>query len=174
MNPNELSWPTRHLHTSTRNGSTWGYVIYLTTYTPRSKTAFLQIVDLLNSYIKDGLYSDCVSGNNTTNKDLTSCHEIWAQHRSIIMNHPKFDGASIDSIRTHFRLWVESQEEQGLSTQYRMCMVIDEESLQTLLDAPPPQDCSDKLMIDPTRHVKVVPLHLNNDGDDGFDGFLGG
>ncbi|KAJ6123596.1 hypothetical protein N7471_010913 [Penicillium samsonianum] len=175
MNLNGLSWPTKHLHTSTRNGSTWGYVIYRTTYTPQSNTAFLRIIELLNSYIKHGLYSECVSsGNNTPmNTDLTSYHEIWAQHRSIIMNHPKFDGASLDSIRAHFRRLVDLQEDQGHSTQYRMCMVIDEESLQTLLDAPPPQECSDEKMIDPMRHVKVVTLLPDSD-DDEFDGFLGG
>lgn len=174
---NGLSWPTKHLHTTTRNGSTWGYVIYRTTYTPHSNAAFLRIIDLLNSYMKHGLYSECVSsGNNTRlNTDLTSYHEIWAQHRSIIMNHPKFEGASVDSIRAHFRRWVDVQEDQGLSTQYHMCMVIDEESLQTLLDAPSPQECSAEKVLDPMRHVKVIPLLPNSDDEfDEFDGFMGG
>ncbi|KAK4867252.1 hypothetical protein LT330_000762 [Penicillium expansum] len=174
MNFNGLSWPTKHLHTSTRDGSTWGYVIYRTTYTPQSNVAFLRIIDLLNSYMKHGLYSECVSSgsNPQTNTELASYHEIWAQHRPIIMNHPKFDGASIDSIRAHFRRWADLQEDQGISTQYRMCMVIDEESLQTLLDAPPLQECLDEKIINPMRHVKVVPLL--SDSDDEFDGFMGG
>ncbi|EKV05212.1 hypothetical protein Pdw03_8917 [Penicillium digitatum] len=177
MNLNGLSWPTKHLHTSTRNGSTWGYVIYRTTFTPHSNAAFLRIVDLLNSYMKHGLCSECVSsGNNTPTKtELTFYHELWAQHSSVIMNHPRFDRASIDSVRVHFRRWVDTQENQGLSTQYRMCMVIDEESLQTLLDTPPPQECSDEKLIDPTRHVKVVPLLPYSDDEiDELDGFMGG
>ncbi|CAG8011402.1 unnamed protein product [Penicillium nalgiovense] len=175
MNPNGLSWPTKDLHASTRNGSTWGYVIYRTTYTPHSNAAFLRIIDLLNSYMKQGLYSECVSSENSTSTDtdLTSYHEIWAQHRPIVMNHPRFDGASIDSIRANFRCWVGQREDQGYCTQYRMCMVIDEESLQTLLDAPPPQECSDENIIDPMRHVKVVTLLPDSD-DDEFDSFLGG
>ncbi|CAG8894805.1 unnamed protein product [Penicillium egyptiacum] len=173
MNLNGLSWPTKHLHASTRNGSTWGYVIYRTTYTPYSNAAFLRLIDLLNSYMKHGLYSECSSENNTPmDTDLTLHHEIWAQHHSIIMNNPKFDGASIDSIRAHFQRWVDVQEYQGHCTQYRMCMVIDEESLQTLLDAPPPQEGSDEKVIDPVRHVKVV--RLLPDSEDEFDGFLGG
>lgn len=78
----------------------------------------------------------------------------------------------MDSIRAHFRRWVDVQEDQGLSTQYHMCMVIDEESLQTLLDAPSPQECSDEKGIDPMRHVKVIPMLP--DSDDEFDGFMGG
>lgn len=175
MNLNALPWPTRHLHTSTRDGSTWGYVIYRTTYTPRSNAAFLQIVDLLNSYIKHGLYSEYSSSENNPPKDtdLALYHEIWAQHRSIIMNHPSFDGASVASIRAHFQRRMVTQEDQGHCTQYRICMVIDEESLQMSLGVSPPRECSDEKSIDPMRCVKIVTLPLE-DSDVEFNGFMGG
>jgi hypothetical protein len=52
-------------------------------------------------------------------------------------------------------------------------MVIDEESLQMLLDVLPPGECSDEKSIDPMRYVKVVTLPPV-DSDEEFDGFLGG
>jgi hypothetical protein len=44
-----------------------------------------------------------------------------------------FDGASIDSIRAHFEAWVDIQDQRDSFNKYRMCIVLDEECLQTLL-----------------------------------------
>jgi hypothetical protein len=51
-------------------------------------------------------------------------------------NTTQVDGASVDEIRAHLKDWVDSQGMRDFATMHRMCIVIDEESLQTLLDAP--------------------------------------
>ncbi|KAJ5166921.1 uncharacterized protein N7482_005702 [Penicillium canariense] len=170
-----LPWPTRRLHTAVQSETTWGYVIYRTTYTPESDTAFPRVVDLLDSYIKHGLYSECTSSQNNTSRhtDPTPYHEIWARHNSVIMNdRAKFNGASADTIQTHFKSWSRVQEKQGNSTAYRMCMVIDERSLQGLLNFPPPGEDSDEKQIHPIQYVTVI--ETSSDSDDEYDSFMGG
>lgn len=61
--------------------------------------------------------------------------EDWPKHRSMIMEDPaQFQGASLDGIRTHFETWVDAQGMRDKWTKFRMCIIIDEESLQTLKD----------------------------------------
>ncbi|THC94280.1 hypothetical protein EYZ11_006253 [Aspergillus tanneri] len=45
----------------------------------------------------------------------------------------QFDRASIESICVYFEAWVDAQEQRDSLNKCRMCIVIDEESLQMLL-----------------------------------------
>lgn len=56
------------------------------------------------------------------------------------MEDAQFDGASINSIRSHLESWVEHRGMQDQLPSYRMFIVIDEESFQALLDAPPVEE----------------------------------
>ncbi|OOQ82952.1 hypothetical protein PEBR_36730 [Penicillium brasilianum] len=171
-----LPWPTRRLHTAVQSKSTWGYVIYRTSYTPESDATFLGIVDLLNSYIKHGLYSECTSSQSNTSRhtDPTPYHEIWARHDPVIMDDPsQFDGASADAIQAHFKSWTRAQEKRGCSTAYRMCMVLDERSLRELANFPPPgENLNGEKAMHPIQYVTVI--ETQPDSDDEFDSFMGG
>ncbi|OQE44344.1 hypothetical protein PENCOP_c002G07859 [Penicillium coprophilum] len=170
MNLSWLPWRTQRLHAAVRSKTTWGYVIYRTTYTPQSDTAFSQIIDLLNSYIKDELFSEYAS----TPKSKLHCaeptpyQEIWAQHLPIIMADPaQFDEASIDSIRAHFESWVNSRARRNYTT----CIVIDDESLQAFLDARHSEKSkSDRNGIHSIRYLKVLTASPEIDEYDSFMG----
>lgn len=171
-----LPWPTRRLHTAVQSKTTWGYVIYRTTYTPESDTTFPRVVDLLNSHIKHGLYSECTSSQSNTSRQTNPApyHEIWARHDPIIMDDAsRFNGASADAIQAHFKSWSRAQENKGCSTDYRMCMILDERSLQGLRDFPPPgEDLDDETRMHPIQYVTVI--ETQPDSDDEYDSFMGG
>lgn len=171
-----LPWPTRRLHTAVQSQTTWGYVIYRTIYTPESDVTFPRVVDLLNSYIKHGLYSECTSSQSNTSRQTNPApyHEIWARHDPIIMNDAsQFNGASADAIQAHFKSWSRVQEKRGCSTAYRMCMILDERSLQGLKDFPPPGDDLDgEKRMHPIQYVTVI--ETQPDSDDEYDSFMGG
>ncbi|KXG47469.1 uncharacterized protein PGRI_013390 [Penicillium griseofulvum] len=171
MNLSWLPWRTQRLHAAVRNKATWGYVIYRTTYTPESDTAFPQIINLLNTYIKQELYSEYASTPKSQlhNAEPTPYHEIWAQHLPVIMtDQTQFNEASIDSIRAHFESWVNTQEKQNHTT----CIVIDEESLQAFLDAQTPNEKSEPNMlgIHSMRYIKVITAFPEVDEYDSFMG----
>ncbi|KAJ5817787.1 hypothetical protein N7447_007795 [Penicillium robsamsonii] len=169
MNLSWLPWRTQRLHAAVRSKATWGYVIYRTTYTPQSDTAFSQIVDLLNSYIKHELFSEYASTPKSKLHcaEPTAYHEIWAQHRPVIMADPaQFDEAPIDSVRAHFESWVNSREKRNHTT----CIVIDDESLRAFLDAQPTKSESDKMGINSIPYIKVLTALPETDEYDSFMG----
>jgi hypothetical protein len=82
------------------------------------------------------------------------------------MEDNQYDGASVDEIRVHFEKWVDVQDMRDKNTMYRMCMVIDEESLQTLMDAPPAEERKDGLLVGgPVRFVKAVEAWPETEDD---------
>ncbi|KAJ5456874.1 hypothetical protein N7530_012148 [Penicillium desertorum] len=70
------------------------------------------------------------------------------------MEDNQYDGASVDEIRVHFKKWVDVQDMRDKDTMYSMCMVIDEESLQTLMDAPPAEERKDGLFVGDPRTLR--------------------
>ncbi|CEO59005.1 hypothetical protein PMG11_03695 [Penicillium brasilianum] len=67
----------------------------------------------------------------------------------------QFQGASPDEIRTHFETWVDAQGMRDKWTKFRMCIIIDEESLQTLKDATVAETETEDFH-EPLRYVKVL------------------
>ncbi|KAF3398340.1 hypothetical protein F1880_005963 [Penicillium rolfsii] len=170
-----LPWPTRRLYTAVQSQTTWGYVIYRTTYTPESDALFPRVVDLLNSYIEYGLFSECMSSQSKTSRQTNPgpYREIWAHHDPIIMDDPsQFDHVSADAVQAHFKSWSRAQEKRGYSTDYRMCMILDERSLQGLKDFPPPGEKLDNEKGHPIQYVTV--FEMQPDSDDEYDSFMGG
>lgn len=161
---------THHLHEAVKSGATWGYVIYRTTYSPHSDAAFPQLIDQLTSCIQrdlfatPDLYKDSISAT-----DLSSCNEIWAQYRPVIVAHQaQFDKASLTTIRSHFGSWIESLDQKSGPSLYRTCLVFDEESLQAFLNA---TVSSEKSSLQAIRFVKVLKAFEESEA---YDAFLGG
>ncbi|CAI7575832.1 unnamed protein product [Penicillium discolor] len=102
-------------------------------------------------------------------------NKICAKYRSTIVQDPaEFNGASLEAIRAHFEAWVESQGMRDRWTKWRMCMIIDEESLQTLkgtsaeaLENESPYHSDDEL-----RCVKVLEAFPETDQYDTFPGWM--
>ncbi|KAJ5966824.1 Aldo/keto reductase [Penicillium viridicatum] len=123
---------------------TWGYTIYRTTSTPQSNAAFLCMVDLTTKYMKDGFYNYYESSrqyNSRANEfNITPWDKIWPNYQPrVIEDASQFDGASIDQLREHFRAEATERDVLDEFPGYRMFIVIDEESFQTLQNAPPPE-----------------------------------
>lgn len=131
----------------------WGYVIYRTTYSAESDTLFPDAIRYIEACIKQAFFQE--NKEDPTNEP----NEIWAKHRSTIVQDPaQFNGASLEAIRAHFEAWVNAQDMRDDWTKWRMCMIIDEESLQTLkgpsveaLENERPENSDDQL-----RCVKVL------------------
>jgi hypothetical protein len=67
---------------------------------------------------------------------------MWAKYEPrVIEDAAQFDGASIEQVRSHFEAWANDRDMADRFPSYRMFIVIDEESLQSLHDAPVPEDC---------------------------------
>ncbi|CDM28316.1 unnamed protein product [Penicillium roqueforti FM164] len=113
----------------------WGYVIYRTTYSPESDAHFSTAVKYVEAFVKKSFFRECASKNESSpSVDPAIYEEIQAKYSStVIEDAALFDGASIDSIRAHFEAWVDVQGQRDSFNKYRMCIVIDEECLQTLL-----------------------------------------
>lgn len=147
----------------------WGYVIYRTTYSAESETLFPVAIRYIEACIKRSFLRD--HKEDPTNKP----NEICAKYRSTIVQDPaEFNRASLEAIRAHFEAWVESQGMRDCWTKWRMCMIIDEESLQTLkgtsaeaLENESPYHSDDEL-----RCVKVLEAFPETDQYDTFPGWM--
>lgn len=65
--------------------------------------------------------------------------EVCARYRNIIMSdREKYDGASIDEVADHFTDWADDpNNDQSSNFNMNACLLIDEEVLNWLRDAPP-------------------------------------
>jgi hypothetical protein len=88
-------------------------------------------------------------------------------------NAAEFDGASIDTIRSHFQAWVEAQGKRDRFPKYSMCMAINGQCLQALTDAAPFGKDEDKEYDQlRERYVKVVEAWPQIDQFDTFQGWM--
>ncbi|CAI7662919.1 unnamed protein product [Penicillium discolor] len=150
----------------------WGYVIYRTTFSVESNTLFPGAIKCIEAYIKQAFFQE--------NKEypINEPNGIWAKHRSTIVQDPaQFNGVSLEAIRAHFEAWVNAQGMRDEWTKWRMCMIIDEESLQTLkgtkgtsveaLENERPENSDNEL-----RCVKVLEPFPYMDQYDKFPGWM--
>ncbi|KAJ5397682.1 hypothetical protein N7509_005795 [Penicillium cosmopolitanum] len=153
---------------------TWGYTIYRTTYTPQSTAAFPRMVDLTTKYMKDGFYNYYESSrqyNSRANEfNITPWDEIWPNYQPrVIEDASQFDGASIDQLRKHFRAEATERDVLNEFPGYRMFIVIDEESFQTLQNAPLPEDSKYE---EKRRHYVKLVEALEVDPYESFPGWM--
>ncbi|KAJ5323141.1 hypothetical protein N7452_011430 [Penicillium brevicompactum] len=146
----------------------WGFVIYRTTYSTESDTLFPDAIRFIEGCIKEEFFEE------TKQFSTNEPNEIWAKHRSTIVQDPaQFDGASLETIRAHFEAWVDAQDMRDSWTKWRMCMIIDEESLQTLKGAPIETLEDGSLDADKElRYVKVLEAFPIVDKYDIFPGWM--
>ncbi|KAJ5124769.1 uncharacterized protein N7515_008594 [Penicillium bovifimosum] len=152
---------------------TWGYTIYRTTYTPQSNAAFPRMVDLTTKYMKNEFYN---SYRNSLGEYfranefiITPWNEIWPNYQPrVIEDASRFDGASIDQLREHFRADAIERDVLDCFPGYRMFIVIDEESFQTLQNAPFPENSR----YEERRHHYVKLVEAEVDPSDWFQGWM--
>lgn len=143
----------------------WGYVIYRTTYTAESDTTFPHAVRYIEACIKSSFFRD-VKPRPSHDDPI----QVWAKYRSTIIEDPaKFDGASIETIRAHFEAWIDAQGKRDSFNKFRMCIIIDEESLQTLKDGLVEDVENDEREL---RCVKVLEAFPIVDSLDTFPGWM--
>jgi hypothetical protein len=143
----------------------WGYVIYRTTYTAESDTAFPHAVRYIEACIKDEFFG-AVKPRPRYGDNI----QVWAKYRSTIIEDPaQLDGASIEMIRAHFEAWVDAQGKRDSFNKFRMCIIVDEESLQTLKDGLVEDVKNDTQEL---RSVKVLEAFPIVDSLDKFPGWM--
>ncbi|KAL5364458.1 hypothetical protein BJX96DRAFT_157391 [Aspergillus floccosus] len=136
----DRDWRDRHRESRRRladlREETWGWVVYRTTY--KSDAMFQRAIDIISSWIKRAVYRDLYDTYGVPNPDPTPNNQLWARHRlTIIEDSPVLDGASLDVVRSHFESWVEQKDRRDRWNKYRVCMVIDEETLELLVNKVP-------------------------------------
>lgn len=135
----------------------WGYVIYRTVYTPESDSQWETAIQRLDAYTR----FDFFQTPSPDEERQRVCDAIAAKyHNTIFQDQEAFDAASPDDLREHFLNWL---AQQGRSTgsygpNNRMFLMIDEESLQSILNAPEDPYISDLVpSLDwPKHRVKVI------------------
>lgn len=84
----------------------------------------------------------------------------------------QFDGASIDQPRTQFEAWTEERDMADRFPSYRMFIVVDEESFESLQTAPIPAECPVGMKNRVARYVKLVEAWQDQDRDSLFPGWM--
>ncbi|KAJ5127412.1 hypothetical protein N7448_008191 [Penicillium atrosanguineum] len=145
----------------------WGYVIYRTTYTTESDTAFPHAIRYIEACLKGEFFTEVTQQPRYRNNDVPAY--VWSKYQSTIIEDPtQFDGASLEMVRAHFEAWVNGQGKRDNFNKYRVCLIIDEESLQTLKDAPVENAEND----DELRFVKALEAFPIVDSLDTFPGWM--
>ncbi|CAI7586168.1 unnamed protein product [Penicillium manginii] len=119
----------------------WGYVIYRTTYTAESDAAFSHAIRYIEACLKNEFFK-----------------EVTQQPR-----------ASLETVRAHFEAWVDSQGMRDKFNKYRVCLIIDDESLQTLKDTPVENAENDTVEL---RFVKALEAFPIMDSLETFPGWM--
>jgi len=118
--------------------STWGFVIYRTTY--ESEVDWAEFMHRLRWWTKDAM--EFCNGRDVLDR------MAW----TVFDDREQFNGMPVATIRDHFHAWTETapQTEQdnkadgssavmGQSQRYRYCVLVDAESLKSAVhDTPPP------------------------------------
>jgi hypothetical protein len=160
--------------------SQWGYVIYRTVYTAESDSVWDSVIAKLDAYVHKEIESDIWEhANRIPNPVLDNPdeelvpfdpqpnQEVIAKYNNIIIsNRENFDGTSIDDVANHFMDWVDDPNNlDRFRVQRQICLLIDEEVLWWLMDAPPqpPLDRNSDV------YIKVVDGDYNPDASRNLD-----
>lgn len=122
----------------------WGFTNYRTSYTPQSDATFPAIIDLITEYINDGVYKEYqdLLSRRAHVVDIAPFDKIWAKYEPRVSEDViRFEGASIDQVRSHFEAWANERDMVDRFPSYRMFTFIDEESLESLKDASITEEC---------------------------------
>lgn len=128
-------------------GIPWGFDVYRTVYTAESETQWIAALEKLHSYVAKSVYHDVDEterrGYAPENPQLN--HTVMETYCQDVIQGPEFDGATDDFIRSHARASYEKRQEEeaylGLQRPRSIaCIVIDEQSLKSIIDGTPPSN----------------------------------
>ncbi|KFY99471.1 hypothetical protein V500_01366 [Pseudogymnoascus sp. VKM F-4518 (FW-2643)] len=124
-------------------GDYWGFAIYRTVYTPESDLLWEGAIEKLDGYVHNSIWrymwiKNIEVGEGEDQLDPEPTREVCARYRNIIMSdREKYDGASIDEVADHFTDWAnDPNNDQSGNVNMNVCLLIDEEVLYWLRDAP--------------------------------------
>ncbi|KAJ9484814.1 hypothetical protein VN97_g8559 [Penicillium thymicola] len=83
-----------------------------------------------------------------------------------------FDGLSINPLGTQFEAWAEEQGRADKFPSYRMFIVVDEESFNSLQNAPIPAELPTGTKRRIAHYVKLVEVGQEHDHDSLFPGWM--
>ncbi|KFY73326.1 hypothetical protein V499_06576, partial [Pseudogymnoascus sp. VKM F-103] len=122
----------------------WGFAIYRTVYTPESDLLWEGTIAKLDEYVINSIWRYMGVTNLEVEEgedqlDPTPTREVCARYRNLIMSdREKYDGASIDEVADHFTDWADDpNNDKSSNINMNVCLLIDEEDLYWLRDAPP-------------------------------------
>jgi hypothetical protein len=174
---NQKSWDVRRLLTQIRT-SNWGFVLYRTVYTPESDILWPDITKKLDAYMHKSIW-ECNPNVDAYELDPEPNRQACALLKNEIMDDKaKFDGATIKEIMNHYvdlmgyRDWNELPDPMApkISPFCRahphinrhMCLLIDQEGLEAVRDAPTPLPKTDE----PVLYIKAVDSHFGPQWDE--------
>lgn len=124
---------------------TWGFTIFRTIYSPGSDILFAQFLSKLRAYVEYAIDSDLrpspfrAAGDETT-LDSRPNEEMKRRFANDIVESPDLDGANPDRVRDAFTKWLQARgvdaEIHQLYARHRVCIMVDEEALQSVAAAP--------------------------------------
>ena len=166
---------------------TWGYHIFRTSYSLTSDADFQNAIDVLHEYMHYVSYMGHNSHleelqerglNGSDMVDERPNQQLWQRLRNdIVQDREQLEGASPAKVRALARDWAYSLGSKTYtSPSYRFCLLIDEESMETLLKHPMPAVRPPHISL--ARAVKVIDVEFGlqdsyhsdfDDSDSGSD-----
>jgi hypothetical protein len=174
---NQKSWGVRRFLTETWT-SNWGFVLYRTVYTPESDILWPDITKKLDAYIHKSIWESNPKFD-AYELDPEPNRQACALLKNEIMDDKaKFDGATIEEIMNHYvdlmgyRDWNELPDfvapkispfcKAHPHINRHMCLLIDQEVLEAVRDAPTPLPKTDELVL----YIKAVDSHFGPQWDE--------
>lgn len=114
----------------------WGFIIYRTTYTPESEkqwpVAMEKLTRVMNQWI-DGDFNNPDDPNRNYPRPEQLVKE---SHKDVIISDSsRWDGASVEQVRSHYVEHLREMKQEGCGEQPRfvVCLMIDERSLNSIV-----------------------------------------
>jgi hypothetical protein len=117
---------------------TWGWVIFRTSYTPESGSLWPQAISLIHDWL-----------SHKTRLSLRKSHEeddyevTMTRLDNVLVSDPVLESASFDQLRLRFTDWLTTQDiddEDGPLQRFKIFVVVDDFVLQSIKDAPGPDN----------------------------------
>lgn len=118
--------------------STWGFVIYRTTYTPLSDREFPLVLQTINRHIRTALLAQRAEARQILgdrNSLASSLDVIWPRFRTTIMDNRNRFNVPLSYVRSDVESWLRSQKRQGDNSDHNICLAVDGEALKAFADA---------------------------------------
>ncbi len=118
--------------------STWGFVIYRTTYTPLSDREFPLVLQTINYHIRTALLDHRAEARQILGDQdplASSLDVIWPRFRTTIMDDRNRFSVPLSYVRSDFESWLRSQKGDLDNSDHNICLAVDGEALKAFADA---------------------------------------